>query len=206
MRTIRRRTRVYLAWFVLHFALILIVCCRDAISNLATSKKFSPIVESFWQHAVDIAAAALGEGLEASNPVRQALSAYTHSAGIEGGYGFFAPNVPNSYKLVFELHHADGRVDYVLPRVGGAATGLRLNSLFDAIGQTRYDPLRQMMLKMLAYSVWREHSDVSVIRAVFGIVNLPTAQEFKAGKEESYEFLYAYDFTFHPPLADPNEH
>jgi hypothetical protein len=106
---------------------------------------------------------------------------------------------------VFELRYPDGRVDYVLPRVAGAATGLRLNSLFDAIGQTRYDSLRQLMLKMLAYSVWREHSDASVIRAVFGIMNLPTAQEFKAGKEESYEFLYAYDFTFHAPPAGPNE-
>jgi len=26
-------------------------------------------------------------------------------AGIEVGYGFFAPNVPNNYKVVFELQY-----------------------------------------------------------------------------------------------------
>ena len=131
-----------------------------------------------------------------SNPVRQILGGYLHTAGIEAGYGFFAPNVPSNYKLVFEIHYRDGRIEYDLPSVSGAATGLRLANLLDNIGNTRYDPLREMMLKMLAYSVWREHSNATMIRAVFGFVNLPTATEFEHGKKESYEFLYAYDFHF----------
>ena len=60
----------------------------------------------------------------ASNPVRQALATYLHIAGIETGYGYFAPNVPGSYKLVFELHYPDGRVEYELPSVSSAAAGV----------------------------------------------------------------------------------
>lgn len=145
-----------------------------------------------------MAAAAVGGQMAESNPVREGLTAYWHGAGIEAGYGFFAPNVPNSYKLVFELHYRDGHIDYALPRVGGAGVGLRLTTLFDDIGETRNDALRQIMLKMLAYSVWREHPDATSIRAVFGVVVLPTAAEFQQGKKESYEFLYAYDFNFRP--------
>ncbi len=133
-----------------------------------------------------------------------ALDCYLHGAGIEGGYGFFAPNVPNSYKVVFEVHYEDGRVEYELPQVSDPATGLRLASLLDYIGHTRYAALRELMVKMLAYSVWREHPDAKMIRAVIGFVIQPTAPEFAHGKKESYEFLYAYDFSFHSPSIKPS--
>ena len=141
-----------------------------------------------------IPSVALGRNLAASNLVRRALLTYLHIAGIERGYGYFAPNVPESYKLVFELHYPDGRVEYQLPRVNRAAAGLRVAGLLDEIGRTRYDPLREYMVKMLAYSTWRENPDVTMIRAVFGSISLPSISEFEHGKRESYEFLYAYDF------------
>jgi hypothetical protein len=72
--------------------------------------------------------------------------------------------------------------------------------LLDSIASTRYDPLRETMLKMMAFSIWREHRDASVIRAVFGFVKLPSIADFERGTEESYQFLYAYDFRFAPPL------
>jgi len=36
---------------------------------------------------------------------------------------------------------------------------------------------------------------VKTIRAIFGSIRLPTVSEFEHGKRESYEFLYAYDFS-----------
>ncbi len=82
-------------------------------------------------------------------------------AGIEAGYGYFAPNVPGSYRLVFELHYPNGRVGYELPSVSSAAAGLRIAGLLDNIGRTPYDALREILVKMLAQSVWREHPDVA---------------------------------------------
>jgi hypothetical protein len=114
---------------------------------------------------------------------------------IETGYGYFAPNVPGGYRLVFELHYPDGRVEYELPGVNSAAAGLRIASLLDEIGRTRYDPLREYMVKALAASVWREYPGVKTVRAVFGSLNLPSPAEFERGKRESYDFLYAYDFS-----------
>ena len=132
--------------------------------------------------------------MAASNPVREALATYLHVAGIETGYGYFAPNVPGSYKLVFELHYPDGRVEYELPSVSSAAAGLRIAGLVDNVGRTRYDALREILVKTLAQSIWREHRDVKSVRAIFGSVTLPSVPDFEQGKRESYQFLYAYDF------------
>ena len=147
------------------------------------------------EKAEPIAAGALGDKLSASSPFRRALLTYLHLAGIDRGYGYFAPNVPAGYRLVFELNYPDGRVEYELPGVNSAAAGLRLASLLDEIGRTRSDPLREYIIKTLAASVWREHPGLKTVRAVFGSLNLPSPAEFERGKRESYDFLYAYDFS-----------
>jgi hypothetical protein len=192
-----QRKQFYLACFVGHFFLIFAVCSRDTLSVIARGYTFFPAsLGAYSERAEAIVSTALGERLAPSNPVRQAVSIYTHLGGIAAGYGFFAPNVPDNYKLVFEVHYADGRVEYELPQVVGESAGFRLATLVDNIGETRYDALRQVMIKMVAYSVWREHPDAAMIRAVLGFVILPTAAEFQRGTRESYQYLYSYDFRF----------
>jgi hypothetical protein len=191
-----RQKYVYVAWFSLHFLLIIAFSCRDTLGLVAQgSTIFPPSFKTFSQKAEAAVSAALGQRLAASNPVRQAIATYLHIAGIETGYGYFAPNVPGSYKLVLELHYPDGRMEYELPRVGGAAAGLRVAGLLDTIGRTSYDALREHLVKMVGQSIWREHPEVKTVRAVFGSIRLPSVTEFEHGKRESYEFLYAYDFS-----------
>jgi hypothetical protein len=191
-----RQQRVYLAWFVLHFLLIITISCRDIIWLVAHKLTILPApFRAAAQKVEPIASGALDDKLSASNPLRRALLTYLHIAGIDRGYGYFAPNVPSGYKLVFELHYPDGRVEYELPGVNSAAAGLRVDSLLDEIGRTRSDPLREYIIKTLAASVWREHRGVKTVRAVFGSLNFPSAAEFEGGKRESYDFLYAYDFS-----------
>jgi hypothetical protein len=190
------KKRVYLAGLALQLFLIITVSSRDTFWLLSTSRTVFPErSKNFWQRAEQIASIPLGQGLPRSNPVRQILTGYLHLSGIEIGYGFFAPNIPNNYKLVFELRFPDGRVEYKLPRVSNAASVLRVATLLDMIGRTRSEAFRQTMVKMLADSMWREHADATMIRAIFGSVVLPSVPEFEHGKRESYEFLYAYDFS-----------
>jgi len=190
------KRRVYLAGLALQLFLIITVSSRDTFWLLSESRTIFPeSSKNYWQRAEQIASTALGQRLPVTNPARQILTGYLDLAGIEAGYGFFAPNVPNSYKLVFELRFPDGRVEYELPRVSNAASILRIAGLLDKIGRTQSEALRQTIVGMLADAVWREHSDASTIRAIFGSVMLPSAPEFEHGKRESYEFLYAYDFS-----------
>jgi hypothetical protein len=189
--------RVYLAWFFVHFLLIVTVCTRDTFSLIADGFTFLP--DSFKKDGdkgEKVARLILGEGLPIHQPLRQAETIYQHAAGIELGYGFFAPGVPNSFKLLFEIHYPDGRVEYDLPHVRQGAGGSRLIRFLEEIGRLEYEPLREMILKMLAYSAWREHPGATNIRAVFGFIQLPTPTEARRGKSEIYRFMYAYDFVF----------
>jgi len=202
-----RQQRVYLAWFVLHFLLIITISCRDIVWLVAHKLTILPApFRAAAQRVEPIATGALGDNLSASNPLRRALLTYLHIAGIDRGYGYFAPNVPAGYKIVFELHYPDGRVEYELPAVNSGAAGLRVATLLDEIGRTRYDPLREYIIKTLAASIWRKHPGVKTVRAVFGLLNLPTPAEFEHGKRESYDFLYAYDFSLSEEPAKTENH
>lgn len=199
------RRRLYLSFLLVHFYLVVAVSCHDTLSDLARGLTWLPPgTEKYWQKAEALAGDAMGASLSDSNPFRAAATFYLYSAGIESGYGFFAPNVPNSNKLVFELHYADGHVEYELPHVKDAAAGLRLTTLLSYVGQTDYEPLRQLILKMLAYSIWQEHPEAATVRAVYGYVSEPSLSEARRGAKESYQFLYAYEFSFRAkPAASP---
>jgi hypothetical protein len=191
-----RRNNSCLAWFTLHFLLIVSFSCRDTLRLVAQGPTILPSsFKNFSQKAEGIFSIALRQDVTASNPIREAIVTYVHLAGIEAGYGYFAPNVPGSYKLVFELLYPDGRVEYELPSVSSEAAGLRIAGLLDSIGRTPYDTLREILVKRLAQSIWRKHPDVQSVRAIFGSVGLPSVNEFEHGKRKYYEFLYAYDFT-----------
>jgi hypothetical protein len=201
-----RQKYVCVVWFGLHFLLIISFSCRETLRLVAQESTILPSsVKGFSREAERVADVALGQHLAASNPIRQALATYLHIAGIEAGYGYFAPNVPDSYKLVFELHYPNGRVEYELPPVSSAAAGLRIAGLLDKIGRAPYDALREYLVKMLAQSIWREHPEVKTIRAVLASIKLPSASEFEHGKGESYEFLYAYDFSLQNEPAKPKD-
>lgn len=199
----RTQKIVCLFWFALHFLFIVMVSCRDTFDILSRGGNLVPrYLDKRWYQAQSGASVILGEHLDNSNSLRQALAAYMQSAGIEAGYAFFAPNVPNSYKLVFELHYPGGRIEYALPEVHGHAAGMRFTSLFDYMGSISYVALREFMLKMLAQAVWREHKAATTVRAVFGIIQQPGMDESAHGRRESYQFLYAYDFRFHGEELD----
>ena len=173
------------------------VCLRDTFSIFAATPTVFPAeANDFWQRGEQTTAALLGQRLDPSNWLRNGITVYLHSAGIEAGYGFFAPNVPANYKLVFELHYPDGHAEYEIPRVSSAAAGLRFAGLLDQLAEVNYTPLRETMMKVIAYSIWQEHPDVTMIRAYFGIARLPTPAEFEKGNKGSYELLFAYDFSF----------
>jgi hypothetical protein len=201
-----RQKNVYGAWFVLQFLLILSFSCRDTVRVVAEGPTILPrSVQSFSREAQAVLSIALAQKLPAGNPVREAVGTYVNLAGIETGYGYFAPNVPGSYVLVFELHYPDGRIQYELPSVSSATAGLRIAGLLDSIGRTPYDALREILVKTLAQSVWRNHPDVESVRATLSSVRLPTVREFEKGKRESYEFLYAYDFSLQSGPAKTND-
>lgn len=138
--------------------------------------------------------------LEKGYPWRQLVLAYSHLTGIENGYGFFAPNVPSSYQLVFEVHRANAEIETELPGVTSAAAGLRLAGLLENVGRLEVEPLQRRTLLTLAYPVWREYPDATLIRATLRIGRLPDLAESLRGQKESYLPLCSYDLV--PPKTE----
>jgi hypothetical protein len=188
--------RICVAWFVVHFFLITAVCFAGIFSLVAGGATMLP--SPLGKHARKaelIAALVLGKQAAASNPVRQGVATYLHAAGIQAGYSFFAPNVPDYHKLTLELYREGGRVEYESPHVRGKAAALRLDSLLDRLADERYEPIREVVVKMLALSIWQERPDVKKIRATFGAVNPPGISDFEHGKGESFQPMFSYDFS-----------
>jgi hypothetical protein len=188
--------RIYAAWFVVHFSLITAVCFAGIFSLVAEGATILPsALESYARKAELIAAFVLGKEATASSGVRRGIATYLHAAGIQAGYSFFAPNIPGYHRLTFELYYEDGRVEYESPHVSGRAAALRLDSLLDRLADQRYEPIREVVIKMLALSVWRLHRDVKRIRATFGGVSPPGIRDFEHGKGESFQPMFSYDFS-----------
>jgi hypothetical protein len=188
--------RIYAAWFGIHFILITAVCFAGLFSLIAEGATMLPsALEQYARKAEVSAAWLLGKEATGSSLVRQGIATYLHAAGIQAGYTFFAPNVPGYNRLTLELFYDDGRVEYESPRLRSKAAGLRLDSLLDRLAEERYQPIREVLVKMLAFSVWREHPDVKKIRAVFGSVTPSDIAEFERGKAETFQPIFSFDFS-----------
>jgi hypothetical protein len=188
--------RIYAAWFVVHFFLITAVCFAGIFSLIAEGSTLLPsALDKYARNAELVAAWSLGKQAAAYSPVRRIIATYLHAAGIQAGYSFFAPNIPGYHKLTLELYYADGRIEYESPHVSGKAAALRLDSLLGRLADNRYEPLREVVVKMLALSVWRERPDVKKIRATFVAVRPPGISDFEHGKGESFQPLFSYDFS-----------
>jgi hypothetical protein len=188
--------RVHAAWFVVHFFIITAVCFAGVFSLIAAGSTVLPsALDNYARKAELIATFFLGKEATAYSPVRRGIATYLHAAGIEAGYTFFAPNIPGYHKLTLELYYADGRVEYESPHMSGKAAGLRLDSLLDRLADNRYEPIREVVVKMLALSIWRERPEVKKIRATFRAVTPPAISDFEHGKGETLQPMFSYDFS-----------
>jgi hypothetical protein len=187
---------IHAAWFGIHFLLITAVCLAGLFSLIAEGATILPSAFNQCARQAELGAAwLLGKQAAAPSSVRRGIATYLHAAGIQAGYTFFAPNIPGYHRLTFELYYEDGRVEYESPHVSGKAAALRLDSLLDRLADARYEPLREVVVKMLALSVWRQRPDVKKIRATLGSVNLPSISDFEHGKKESFQPVFSYDFS-----------
>ena len=165
---------MWAAFLLIHLLLVVWVSSRDVLFLVADGHTSLPgWLQKCAERADSAMAAGIASGAAPSGRLGEVLTAYQHAAGIESGYGFFAPAIPNSCKLVFEITYDDGHLDYELPRVNDQAAGLRVSSLLDQISALHYDPLRDLILKMLAYASWEQHPTDRQIRSVLGFVHFP---------------------------------
>ncbi len=184
------------AWFGIHFLLLTAVCFAGVFWLIAQGSTILPSASDKYARSAELVATwCLGKEARASNPLRRGIATYLHAAGIQAGYSFFAPNVPSQHRLTFELFYDDGRVEHESPHVQSKAAALRLDSLLDRLPEERYDSVREALVKMLAFSVWRKYPDVKKLRATLDSVHAPGITEFEQGKTETFQPMFSFDFS-----------
>lgn len=132
--------------------------------------------------------------LTRSNPVRQAVLGYAHAAGIEIPYTFFAPNVPESFTIRFNVHCRDRDYSYTFPSMGNEAATLRLTTLIDTSAGTA-GPWRDIVVQMLAGAVSQKHPDAAAITAEISTLHFPPPADYLRGARPSSRVVCRYDFT-----------
>ena len=188
--------RIHAAWFGIHFFLVTAVCLAGIFWLVAEGATILPPAWREYARKGELVASwCLGKETHASNPVRLAIATYLHAAGIHAGYTFFAPNVPSQHRLTLELFYSDGHVEYESPHMHSKAAALRLESLLNKLPEERYEPIREVVCKMLAFSVWREHADVKRVRATLEAIHLPSVTDFEHGTAETIEPMFSFDFS-----------
>lgn len=188
--------RIHVTWFGIHFFLLTAVCLAGVFWLIAEGSTILPSAWDEYARKGELGATwCLAKEAGPSNPVRRGIATYLHAAGIQAGYTFFAPNVPSQHRLTLELLYEDGHAEYESPHVRGKTAALRLESLLDRLSEERYEPVREVLVKMLAFSVWREHPGVKKVRATFGAVNPPGMNEFEQGKTETFQPMFSFDFS-----------
>jgi hypothetical protein len=178
----------------IHFSAIALVSIRELSWLVANGLT---IVPTSWrspaQNIEDFSVAALAESLEPGNNCHQTIATYLNLAGIQGAYGFFAPNVSDSYRLVFEFQFPDGHVEQDLPHVSSEESAVRLAGVLDEIARTRIGVLREALVKLLAEEAWNNYPDAIALRATFRSTSVGPAGQPNADTSE--QIIHTYEFA-----------
>ena len=186
-----------IGWLFFHLLLVALVCTHETAWLVGKQLTILPGASArSWNEIDHVSGTLIGADLSPNNVFRRILNTYTNTAGIEVGYGYFAPNISETHALVFELRYPDGHLEYEPPLVGSHEGELRLTSLIEQIGRTESDPWRDELIRRLARSTWQRHPRAVSIRGFFGTVTPPTLGAYKSGKNERvFTCQYVYDFT-----------
>ena len=180
-----------------HFALLLAVSTKQFVQVATFNPQAQPNVARATTEPV------IATRDSATPPLLATLSkTYLHLAGIESGYGFFAPNVPFGYRLTLELKDARGVLQTGVLSPERGETGLRLASFLDGLGSDSYRGIRDILFKLVAVSLFEANPEATRLDAVVETVRVPSPTQFQAGERRRYEIAYAYEFSREAPDPD----
>ena len=185
-----------IAVLAVHFLLTTVVCFRDTFWLIGRSATILPQAGTdSAREGLQFTTAALGQRLPRNHLLRQSLDLYLHATGTESGYGFFAPNVGGTSRLVFELYFADGHVAYKPANADPDGDSLRFASFVDLVSRTQSESLRDILIRSLAQPIWQCYPEVVRIRAILGTLSYPLPAERLKGGSAFYNFVGAYELS-----------
>ena len=167
---------------------------RDTCAIFSTAQTLFPnSLKTAWKSGETWTESLLGDGGQFYGG---SVLTYLHAAGIESGYGFFAPNVPDNYKMIFDFEFPDGHHESDMPVVGSDAAGLRLAGFMDQLADTTDASLQEAMVRVVSASAVAKYQGATKARVVVGAARLPTPLQYRNGERESYDPILVFDFAY----------
>lgn len=177
-----RQRFFFLAATVFHFTVILSVCIQSSIDGYL----------SFYKKEPNRAASTLYKSTEAINHVI-GVRWYSAIAGIDAGYGFFAPNVASGYILEFMSYNKNGELlhQWQQPNFAHRESFVRYSSLLDSFqdkllsGKSDHHSLRQRhlnaIIKSMASSTFDDDKQIDEVHATLYLYHFPSLKAYRSG-------------------------
>lgn len=172
---------------IFHFAIILSVCVASCIDGYI----------SFYSKKPSVIASVLHAMASTMNDTKMA-NGYTLLAGIDAGYGFFAPNVSSGYLLEFTAYDSNGAIinRNRLPDFTHQESYIRYSSLLDAFQDklTAADKLDEKqrikvrrlnaIIKSTGTNILISHKATDKVEATLYLYHFPSLEAYRRGNKE----------------------
>jgi hypothetical protein len=123
------------------------------------------------------------------------VNGYLGASGIQGGYGFFAPNVPPAHQINLEIELANGRVRQSSVAAHSEGGAVRVATLIEFISRVEDERVRVGLIKYLVYAAMRGYDDPVGAQVNLTELNIPSPAKYAAGERLSIRSVHQYAFT-----------
>ena len=181
--------------FFIHFFFIIIYSCKQSVDLSLTRQTYISNASSIksLQKADSYLSKLLLHKRNTSSD-NDYLNLYMTCAGSKTPFIYFVANITPVEKLVFELEHTNGTKQIVLPTVKSSEMGIKLKCLFNTIFRTPDQLYKDVLIKKLAEHQIKNLPDIKNVKAVFGVINIPSLTDFPKKPELDFQYLYQYNF------------
>ena len=120
------------------------------------------------------------------------LVPYAHLAGIDTGYGLFAPNVPSAVSVAFELKDAAGHSTACMPLLNTREGQDRFNVNFNTF--KKFEEIRPLLAYGWAIRMLELQPGHNKITVVIGTHIQPSLEAYRRGEQAKFEESVRYEF------------
>jgi hypothetical protein len=184
-----RRRRIAAVLAMLHIAVVIAICAGETARLIRSGLTVVPITRVRAASSLELPARST-----AARWLVRLRRTYLHAAGVESGYGFFAPNIPPFYRLSVTVGDEHGTLQQGILSPTRGEKDLRLASFLDSLGRRAGGDVRNVMFTLLGEALFAEHPRAASIRVQVDKVTRPDIRRFRRGEKETTELAYAYEF------------
>jgi len=175
---------LFIGFFFTHFVIILLVSINSSTDSYTT---FYDIKKTgIYKVMLDVTAGVVNT---------PGISQYANCAGIDAGYGFFAPNVASEYVLEYKLYSKNKQLAEIrrLPGFKNKESIMRYSTMLGGFQEkllaindtTKLKSLRirylDVLVKAMGRNILKDEKDIVEVKGTLFLYDFPSLESFHSG-------------------------